>query len=218
MQGKADMSGGMIAQRVVRARHRRYGHHGAARPHNEGMPAAQPFIGFIRGVNVGGNKKLKMDALRAACESLGLAGARTYLQSGNIVFRSAGKPAVLVKTIESAIREASGFEAKVILRTPDELRAVIAANPFAGIPDLNPSALLVAFLAGEIATGAVATLSALKTPAEHLHCGLLELYLYLPGGIADSKIASALTEKKIGVNVTARNWNTVNALLALSEE
>ncbi len=182
------------------------------------MPATQHFIGFIRGINVGGNKKLKMDALRAACQSQGLSAVRTYLQSGNIVFRSAGKPAALVTMIELAIRDASGFDAKVILRTPDELRAVITANPFACMDDVNPKALLVAFLAGEIGDAGVATLSALKSSTEHLHCGARELYLYLPGGIADSKIANALTEKKIGVNVTARNWNTVNALLEMAEE
>lgn len=181
------------------------------------MPSGQSFICLIRGVNVGGNKLLKMDALRALCESIGLKGAKTYLQSGNVVFRSSLDRAVLTKRIEEGICKATGFEAKVILRTSSELRDVIAANPFATGPERNPKALLVAFLSSEIGKEAKALLSKLKTDTEELHIGTRELYLHLPTGIADSKLSNALTEKKLGVNVTARNWNTVNALLELSE-
>jgi len=182
------------------------------------MSSDQPFICLIRGVNVGGNKLLKMDALRTLCEAIGVTGPKTYLQSGNVVFRSSLDRSVLAKRIEDGIRKATGFEAKVILRTASEMRAVIAANPFTTGPQPDPRAFLVAFLGGEIGKDARTLLSRLKIDSEELHFGSHELYLYLPDGIAGSKLSNALTEKKLGVNVTARNWNTVSALLEMAEE
>ena len=176
------------------------------------------FICFLRGVNVGGNKMLKMDALKALCGTIGLRDANTYLQSGNVVFRSDETDrAALTRRIEEGIRKKSGLEVKIILRTAAELRKVIAANPLAP-EDRNPAALLVAFHGGPIAKEAKALLTSLKIPSEELHFGKEELYLYLPEGIAGSKLSNALTEKKLGVNVTARNWNTVNALLKMAED
>jgi uncharacterized protein (DUF1697 family) len=176
------------------------------------------YICFLRGVNVGGNKLLKMAELKALFEALKLRDAKTYLQSGNIVFRSDETDrAVLTRRIEDGIRKKSEMEVKIILRTTDELRKVIAANPLP--PETrNPSGLLVAFLGGTIADTAKALLTSLKIASEELHFGKQELYIYFPEGIANSKVSNALTEKKLGVNVTARNWNTVNALLKMGEE
>ena len=176
------------------------------------------WICFLRGVNVGGNKMLKMAELKALFDALKLRDAKTYLQSGNVVFRSDETDrAVLTRRIEDGIRKKSGMEVKVILRTTDELRKVIAANPLPP-EDRNPSALVVAFLAGSIAEKGKAALTSLKIASEELHFGEQEIYLYFPENMARSKLAAALTEKKVGVNVTARNWNTVNALLKMGEE
>ncbi|HEV7487817.1 MAG TPA: DUF1697 domain-containing protein [Thermoanaerobaculia bacterium] len=176
------------------------------------------YICFLRGVNVGGNKLLKMAELKVLFDTLKLRDAKTYLQSGNVVFRSDETDrAVLTRRIEDGIRKKSGMEVKIILRTTDELRKVIAANPLPP-EDRNPSALVVAFLGGAIADTAKALLTSLKIPTEELHFGKQELYLYFSSGMADSKMSNALTEKKLGVNVTARNWNTVNALLKMGEE
>ena len=176
------------------------------------------FICLLRGVNVGGNKMLKMDALKALCGTIGLRDAKTYLQSGNVVFRSDETDRFFLTTrIQEGIRKKSGLDVKVILRTADELRKVIAANPL-NAEERNPKALLVAFLGGPITKEAKALLASLKIPSEELHFGKQELYLYFPEGIVTSKLSNALTEKKVGVNVTARNWNTVNALLTMAEE
>jgi uncharacterized protein (DUF1697 family) len=176
------------------------------------------FICLLRGVNVGGNKMLKMDALKALCGTIGLRDAKTYLQSGNVVFGSDETDrAVLTSRIEEGIRKKSGLEVKIILRTAAELRKVIAANPLP-LETHNPAALLVTFLGGPITKEAKALLASLKIASEELHFGKQELYLYFPEGIAGSKLSNALTEKKLGVNVTARNWNTANALLKMAEE
>ncbi|HEX3577090.1 MAG TPA: DUF1697 domain-containing protein [Thermoanaerobaculia bacterium] len=175
------------------------------------------WICFLRGVNVGGNKMVKMAELKALFDALKLRDAKTYLQSGNVVFRSDETDRdVLKRRIEDGIRKKSGMEVKIILRTTDELRKVIAANPLAP-EDRNPSALLVAFLDGSIAEKGKNTLASLKIASEELHFAESEIYLYFPENMARSKLAAALTEKKVGANVTARNWNTVNALLTLGE-
>jgi uncharacterized protein (DUF1697 family) len=176
------------------------------------------YICFLRGVNVGGNKLLKMAELKLLFDSLKLRDAKTYLQSGNVVFRSDETDrAALMRRIEDGIRKKSGMEVKIILRTTDELRKVIAANPLP--PETrNPSGLVVAFLGGPILDAAKSLLASLKIPSEELHFAKEELYIYFVESMARSKLAAALTEKKLGVNVTARNWNTVNALLKLGEE
>jgi uncharacterized protein (DUF1697 family) len=175
---------------------------------------SEPFICLLRGINVGGNNLLKMKVLRSLCESVGVTGAKTYLQSGNVVFRSGLNPAALAKKIEEAIRNVTGFESKVILRTVSELREVIAANRFTGC---EPGRLLVAFLGGTIGEDAKTLLMKLKAGREEIQFDDREIYLNLPDGAGVSKLAAALTEKKIGVTVTARNWNTVNALLTMAE-
>jgi uncharacterized protein (DUF1697 family) len=176
------------------------------------------YICLLRGVNVGGNKLLKMAELKALFDALRFREAKTYLQSGNVVFRSDETDrAVLTRRIEEGIRKKSGMEVKVILRTAAELRKVIAANPLPP-EDRNPSGLVVAFLAGPIANDSKALLTSLKIASEELQFADRELYLYFQSGMAESKLSRALTEKKVGVNVTARNWNTVNALLKMAEE
>ena len=105
-------------------------------------------ISLLRGVNVGGHHKIKMDALRALYASLGLRDVQTYVQSGNVAFRTAGQDLVLLpKRIEDGIERSFGFRPVVIVRTPAEWRDVIARNPFATRPGINPSKLLVTFLA-----------------------------------------------------------------------
>src|SRR3954452_4869112 len=153
------------------------------------------YICFLRGVNVGGNKLLKMAELKVLFDSLQLRDAKTYLQSGNVVFRSDETDrAVLTRHIEDGIRKKSGLEVKIILRTSDELRKVTPANPLPA-EDRNPAALLVAFLGAPITKDAKALLTSLKIPSEELHFGKQELYLYFPEGIATSKLSNALTEK-----------------------
>jgi uncharacterized protein (DUF1697 family) len=167
------------------------------------------YVAFVRGVNVGGNKMLSSAALKEACESLGFADVKTHLNSGNVVFRAKKADA---KKIENAI----ALNARVILRTAAELRAAIAANPFPDEAQTDPSHLLIQFLSGPLDAKAKALLAA-YSGTEKLHCGEREVYVHYTS-MADSKLNLLLTEKKIGVAATGRNWNTVNALLRLLEE
>src|SRR6266478_5656193 len=98
------------------------------------MPA---IISMLRGVNVGGHNMIKMESLRALYESLGFLDVQTYVQSGNVVFRSRSRDLALVTSrIEKGIERTVGFRPSVVVRTPSELRDVIAGNPFATRPGI----------------------------------------------------------------------------------
>ena len=174
------------------------------------------FIALLRGINVGGHKKVRMSDLKAICETIGLENVQTYLQSGNVVFssRRAG-PAALARSLETALHERAGVEARIVLRTADDLRKVIAKNPFEG--EREPSRLMVAFLEGEMTKDAKTALQKAAT-GEEIHFAGREAYIYFPEGAGNSKLMNAMSEKKLGVAATTRNWNTVNALLRLAEE
>lgn len=161
------------------------------------------FVAFLRGINVGGKNLIPMATLKASCESAGLTDVRTYLQSGNVLFTTTRKdPARL---IEKALER----DVKVIVRTIDELRAVIAKNPFGDEAKTDPGRLVVIFLEREPS-------AKLEWPGpEVIKPAGRELYIYYPDGQGRSKLTNAYIEKKLGMRGTARNWNTVTKLLTL---
>jgi len=191
-----------------------------SRPYRSYTASVMPvLISMLRGVNLGNHNKINMGALCALYESLKFEAPRTYVQSGNVIFRSKEKnSAALAKKIQNAIERAFGCRPEVILRTPDELRKAIAATPFATRPDLEPSKILVTFLAGEPGPEAYATLLSLKSHPEELHLKGRELYIYFPDGVGRSKLPWSSVEKLLKTTGTARNWNSVSKILAIAEE
>src|SRR5213079_2781787 len=132
-------------------------------------------ISMLRGVNVGGHNLIKMDPLRALYESLGLQDPATYVQSGNVIFKTKERDvARLAPRIQNEIERRFGFRPGVILRTSSDLRDVIKTNPFAH-RDLDPSKLLVTFLATDPAPDARKALLRIKPDPEELrYCKKLE--------------------------------------------
>lgn len=174
---------------------------------------------MLRGINVGSHKRMRMDALRAVYESVGLENPQTYLQSGNVVFKTRERDlTALAKRIESGIEQHFGFPSDVIVRTSSELRSVVARNPFAARPGIDPSKLLVTFLAGDGGKEAQENLLGIKADSEEMEVDGRELYIYFPFGIGRSKLSPALIEKKLKLTGTGRNWNTVTNLLAIAEK
>jgi uncharacterized protein (DUF1697 family) len=172
------------------------------------------YIALIRGINVGGHKKLKMADVKIAFEELGLDGVRTHLQSGNVVFRSSRSDrAKLAKALEGIL----GVEARIILRTADELRSVIAANPFPEDAKRNPSGFVVEFLSDKPAAAAMQALRDAYQGPETMQLLGAELYIHYGEGMGRSKLTNTLIERKLGVAGTARNWNTVTKLLELAD-
>jgi uncharacterized protein (DUF1697 family) len=173
------------------------------------------FIALIRGINVGGHKKIRMADLKASCEAMGLRDVRTHLQSGNVVFKSAkSNRAQLAKEIQAAM----SVDAKVILRSADELRAVVDANPMPEEAQRGPSHFIVTFLDAKPSAAAMQSLRDAYSGPEKMELHGTELYIEYGPDMGRSKLNNALIERKLGVAGTARNWNTVTKLVELAEE
>jgi len=172
-------------------------------------------IALIRGINVGTAKRLAMADLRKLVERLGYTDVRTLLNSGNIVFNSPRTAVAAIATrIEKSIVEKLHFAAKVVVLTAAELAVVVEANPLLGVAD-NPSRLMVAV------PKTVADLARLKPLTQEawgkevLALGSRAGYLWIPAGIIDSKLATAVG-RTLGDAVTTRNWATTLKLHALA--
>ncbi len=175
-------------------------------------------ISMLRGVNVGGHNKIKMDALRALCESLKLRDPRTYVQSGNVVFRTEERDlGRLAKRLQNEIERSFGFRPDVIFRTTTELRQAIARSPFATRRGIEPSKLLVIFLANDPGQEARDQVLRIKTDPEELRIDGREIYIYYPNGMARPKLSWAVIEKILKTRGTGRNWNSVTKLLEMAE-
>ena len=181
-------------------------------------PHMPVIISMLRAVNVGGRGKIKMDALRALYASLGLEDAQTFIQSGNVVFRTNERSLPkLSARIEDAIERKCGFRPPAILRTADQLRATVTANPFEGRPEIHPGKLLVWFLAGSLSNEAIANVRAIKIAPEELKIAGDEVFVYFPDGQGKSKLRWPAIERAMKVSGTGRNWNTVRKLLEMAE-
>jgi uncharacterized protein (DUF1697 family) len=176
------------------------------------------WVALLRGVNVGGARKVPMAQLRELLSGLGYDGVRTYVQSGNAVFDADESSAAAVRRqVERAIEDAVGFDVLVTLRSREQLAEVVAANPFPQAAP-EPKTLHVLFLSEPIGDERLAFLDADAFAPEQVALRGSELYLWLPDGLGRSKLAAAITERKLGVAATARNWRTVETLLAWASE
>lgn len=176
-------------------------------------------ISMLRGINLGPHNRIKMDALRELYQSLNLEDPRTYLQSGNVIFRTRQKNTrKIAAAIQEAIEKTFHFRPAVILRTTEELRKAIAAAPFEARRNLDPRRILVTFLIDDPPKGTAAGLAALKSHPEEIHLNNRELYIYFPNGIGRSKLPWSQLDKILGGTGTGRNWNSVLAMLQIAEE
>ena len=178
----------------------------------------QSIIAMLRGVNVGPHNRIGMEALRALYGSLKLRNVQTYVQSGNVVFASNERDlSALRRRIDDAFEKRFGFRAAVILRTAAEMREVIAKNPFAERKDIEPSKLLVTFLAEELSPDAQQHLEAIKAGPEEIKARARELYVYFPNGVGRSKLPPMM-DRVLKRSGTARNWNSVTTMLEMAEQ
>ncbi len=180
--------------------------------------ADRVWIALLRGVNVTGCNMIKMEALRAMCASLGCSDVQTYVQSGNVVFRSAAKDAVkLGKTLEDGIEKTFGFRVPVVLRSAADLARVVEQNPFPEQAKAEPSKLLVSFLYVDPGEARREQARAMTFSPEVLRFEGREVYVFYPVGQGLSKLKWGPIDKVLGTPGTMRNWNTVIRLLAMAE-
>ena len=177
------------------------------------------FTTLLRGINVGGQKKIHMETLRGVYETLGFTRVRTYVQSGNVVFESTGyTPSELVQQIEGQIEKTCRFFVPVFIRQTDQLHDVLTGNPYIKNKNFSPAALHVTFLYQPPSNQDWDNLSTPSDIADGFCLGKSVIYLYCPNGYGKTKLSNSFFERKLGIQVTTRNWNTVNALYKLAVE
>jgi uncharacterized protein (DUF1697 family) len=170
------------------------------------------YVALLRGINLAGKRRVAMADLRAWLTDLGYTDVRTLLQSGNAVFRSPKRPATVQRELEARLAEGAGFSIDCVVRTADELRAVVDADPLGTVAD-NGSRYLVSFLR---AAPKKPDFAADAFAPELFHLGGQEVYFWVPDGSQNSKVLAAFPTRK-GKVATVRNWNTVTKLLAMTE-
>jgi uncharacterized protein (DUF1697 family) len=173
------------------------------------------WVVLLRGVNVGGANRLGMADLKAVVTALGHTEVSTYIQSGNVVLRSDRKDrAAMSDEICAGIRAKSGLSVAAVLRTPKELRASLAANPFKDVADGTRT--LITYLSGAPAAADVARLEPDRFLPDRFVVLGSELYGMYPNGAGRSKMTLGYFEKQLHVHGTSRNLNTIAKLIELS--
>jgi uncharacterized protein (DUF1697 family) len=176
------------------------------------------YAALLRGINVGGSKKVPMADLRSLLAGLGHTGVRTHLQSGQAVFSAGhGDEASLAAELSRAIEERFGFPVDVIVRDHAYLKAVVEACPFPAA-DLAPKQLHVTYFSAPVTPDRFAGIDPAAHLPEEFRLGDRCLYLYAPEGLGRSKLAEALSRRPVtkGLIATSRNWNTVLKLVELT--
>ena len=168
------------------------------------------YVGLLRGVNVGGKTKLAMADLRRIAEDCGFEDVRTYVQSGNVVFRTGGAAAAVAQKLRSAIAAETSLNPPIAIRSAAQLAKVVEQCPFDDTANVH-----VTFLV-EGAKGAAPKVDQEQFAPERYEVRGKEVYLYLPNGLGRSKLAAALSKGAAAADGTTRNWRTVTAVLEMA--
>jgi uncharacterized protein (DUF1697 family) len=176
---------------------------------------AHRHVALLRGINVGKNKRVQMAALRELLDRLGYADVKTLVNSGNAVLTSSKQPATLAKEIKKGIGSQFGIDVQVMVRGRDELAKVVERNPFPEQAS-EGSRLHVMFLSAAVTKRQLGDIDAAAFAPNRFELSGREIYLWTPNGMMGAAdMFDALSEKRLGVTATTRNWNTVTKLLTL---
>ena len=180
----------------------------------------QTFISILRGINVSGQKKILMADLKALYENLKFSEVKTYIQSGNVIFKSDSKLSDLqfAEKIKREILKNFKFEVPVIIRTKEELKKIIAQNPFMEEKNIDLKKLHATFLSETPAKEKIEQIKEVDFSPDQFIIKGKEIYLHIPNSYGETKLSNNFFEKKLKVTATTRNWNTVNKLFELAEQ
>ena len=177
------------------------------------------FISMLRGINVSGQKKIRMAELSSLYESLGLVQVRTYVQSGNVVFASPEPDgSKLAKLIETQIEQSFGFAVSVFMRDNRDFQRIIEHNAFLSDRNEDPAKLHVTFLYRRPGESERRDLIVPSDQADEFIVGEQEIFLFCPNGYGRTKFSNNFFERKLKVSATTRNWKTVTVLAKLATE
>jgi uncharacterized protein (DUF1697 family) len=166
-------------------------------------------IALIRGINVGGRKKMAMADLRRLLEELGFGDVRSLLQSGNLIFKADRRsPTEVERLLEAESAARFGLQADVFVRTAEEWNDIVSANPFRREARSDPQHLVVMCTRDALDPRDVTRLQAAITGPEVIRANGRQLYMVYPAGIGTSRLTNATVEKALETRGTARNWNT----------
>lgn len=171
------------------------------------------YIALLRGINLGARNRVPMARLRELVEQQATTDVRTYIASGNVVFKSNEPAAKLRSSIEHAIEGEFNIQILVALVTAAQLKRVVKGNPY---PRAEPGTLHVAFAVEPLTQADQRSLNALDFPPEELTATRTHVYLHLPNGFGTGQLNKSL-DKLIGKRVTVRNWRTVETLAEMAE-
>jgi uncharacterized protein (DUF1697 family) len=174
------------------------------------------YVALLRGINLGPRNKIAMADLRELLTELGHGDVRTHILSGNAIFTSNRRSVPRIEAeIEDAIGKRFGFDIAVLVRTRDQLAAVIHANPFADAR-AEASKCFAIFLGKNPPKAKLDALDPAAYAPDDIRLGDRVIYAWLPNGVQGSKVLGLLTDKRLGVTTTNRNWNTTMKLLELA--
>jgi uncharacterized protein (DUF1697 family) len=174
------------------------------------------YLALLRGINLAGKNALPMKELARMFGDSGCTEVRTFIQSGNVIFKAQSGAQKITEVIKGNIENRFGYRIPIILRTSEQLRKTIRDNPFlaAGVDE---KALHVYFLASSPDASAIAGLDPARSAPDAFHALGNEIYLCLPNGMARTKLTNAYFDSKLSTICTARNWATVLKLAAMME-
>lgn len=180
----------------------------------------QRYIALLRGINVGGHKKILMADLRKLINTLGYTNIRTYIQTGNIIFDSSTKEdnSTIALNIQDAILDTFGFEVPVMVRTAEEIHAIVKQNPYATEGKSDIDSLHLTLLDAKPTDENIAQLKAIDCHPDSFEIIDKSMYLYCVQKYSDTKLGNNIIEKKLKLRATTRNWKTTLKLLELANE
>lgn len=178
----------------------------------------ETYISILRGINVSGQRKILMTDLKEIYEQLNLKAVSTYIQSGNVLFKTEQKLTIqqLVGNIEQAIQKKYTFEVPVLIRTFTEMKKVLENNPFLKEPTIDIEKLYVTFIKEMPDRSNSEILKDIDFSPDWFIRIEREIFLYCPGGYGNTKLTNNLFERKMKTNATTRNWKTVKKLVELA--
>lgn len=173
------------------------------------------YIAFLRAINVGGRRLVKMDALRTLFESLGYSNVETFIASGNVVFETAARSTgALEAAIEKQLHKRLGYEVHTFVRTCEEVAAIAKYEPFDRMLAERASAFIVGFVASRLDASSTKKLMALKTEVDDFHVNGREIYWLCRRQQGESSFSNAVFERIAGVKATFRGMNTIRRMAA----
>lgn len=177
----------------------------------------QTFIALLRGINVSGHKKIPMAQLRELCGGCGYLDGQSYIQSGNLIFKSADpSPAAIELALEKAIAAQFGFTVDVLVREAQKWPALLSGNPFPQAAAAEPNLVMMGLAKRPPHPGAVAALRERAKHGERIESAGEAIWFHYAKGVAGSKLSPALIDRLVGSPVTARNIRTVQKIAELA--